>query len=140
MKTFPITKGQRGLIKLAQAQLDIADDDYRQMLKERYGVTSCTKLTFRQAGDFIEELKVKGFEFTGSRSTVHGSRRTGNEPQDQKIRATWLALYDCGIIRDPSDRAMLAFVKRMTGKDALPWCTIPDKQKVIEALKKMGDR
>lgn len=142
-QTSSITTGQKGLIKMAQAQLGITDEDYRLMLQERYGVRSCTNLSFSQAGHFIDELKGKGFEFTGqsrdAKSCV-STRRAGAEPQDQKIRATWLTLYDCGIIRDPAERAMLAFVKRITGKDALPWCSVADKQKVIEALKKIGER
>ena len=142
-KTWHITKGQIGVIKIAQAHLGISDDDYREMLQERYGVQSCTLLSFSQAGHLIDELKSKGFEFTGkcrdAKSCV-STRRAGDEPQDKNIRATWLTLYDCGIIRDPAERAMLAFVKRITGKDALPWCSTQDKARVIEALKKMGER
>ncbi|HEX9078103.1 MAG TPA: phage protein GemA/Gp16 family protein [Desulfuromonadaceae bacterium] len=58
----PITKGQITTIKMAQAQLCIADEDYREMLYERYRVRSCTKLTFNQAGHFITELQKKGFQ------------------------------------------------------------------------------
>ncbi|HEX9080246.1 MAG TPA: phage protein GemA/Gp16 family protein [Desulfuromonadaceae bacterium] len=56
-----ITKGQITTIKMAQAQLCIADEDYREMLYERYRVRSCTNLTFNQAGHFITELQKKGF-------------------------------------------------------------------------------
>jgi phage gp16-like protein len=139
-----ITSKQISVIKLAQGQLGIGDDDYRALLQDRFRVKSCKDLTFNQAGALIEELKVKGFDFIGrdvkSDSSLGKTARAGNEPQDQKIRAMWLTLYDCGIIRDPLERAMLAFVKRQTGRDALPWCSVAEKQNVIEALKKMGER
>ncbi len=138
-----ITKGQISVIKMAQGKLGITDDDYRALLKDRFKAKSCKDLTFKQAGALIEELQEKGFVLVGANnhSPVRESPpRTGNEPQDQKIRAMWLALYDCGIVRDPSERAMLAFVKRQTGLDALPWCSVAEKQMVIESLKKMGDK
>ena len=139
-----ITKGQISVIKMAQGQLGITDDDYRSMLQERFKVRSCTKLTFNQAGILIEELQKKGFELRPHSSLVEKvegktkPRRAGNEPQDQKIRALWLELHELGIIRDSSEQAMLAFVKRQTGRDALPWCSVTEKQMVIESLKKMG--
>lgn len=137
-----ITKGQISVIKMAQGKLGITDDDYRTMLQERFKAKSCKELTFNQAGALIEELQSKGFVLVGARRAVplQESSRTGNEPQDLKIRAMWLSLYDCGIVRDPSTTAMLAFVKRQTGLDALPWCSVPEKQMVIESLKKMGDK
>ena len=137
-----ITKGQISVIKMAQGKLGITDDDYRALLRDRFKAKSCKDLTFKQAGALIEELQSKGFVLVGARRAVplQESSRTGNEPQDLKIRAMWLSLYDCGIVRDPSERAMLAFVKRQTGLDALPWCSVAEKSNVIEALKKMGDK
>ena len=137
-----ITKGQISVIKMAQGKLGITDDDYRALLRDRFKAKSCKDLTFKQAGALIEELQSKGFVLVGARRAVplQESSRTGNEPQDLKIRAMWLSLYDCGIVRDPSTTAMLAFVKRQTGLDALPWCSVAEKSNVIEALKKMGDK
>ena len=153
-----ITKGQISVIKMAQGKLGITDDDYRTMLQERFKAKSCKELTFNQAGALIEELQRKGFVLVGAKTVGAGpvgavrepplrepplqgeSPRVGNEPQDLKIRAMWLSLYDCGIVRDPSTTAMLAFVKRQTGLDALPWCSVAEKSNVIESLKKMGDK
>jgi len=57
----PLTAAQRTIIKMAQQELGISDDDYRSMLEERYGVRSCTSLTVKQAEYFIDELGRKGF-------------------------------------------------------------------------------
>jgi len=57
----PINKTQIGIIKMACSHLQIDDATYRDMLQDRYSVTSCTKLSYDQAGEFIRELESKGF-------------------------------------------------------------------------------
>ncbi len=58
---LPINGKQRTVIKMAVGKLGISDDDYRDGLQERFGVRSCTKLTFNQATVYIKELEDKGF-------------------------------------------------------------------------------
>lgn len=61
-KQYPISPGQKTLIKIGIKELNITEADYRDMLAERYsGKRSCTDLTFSQAGHFIKELESKGF-------------------------------------------------------------------------------
>ena len=60
-KDLLINAKQKVVIKMAQGKLQIDDETYRGMLDERFGVRSCTKLTFNQASEFIEELEGKGF-------------------------------------------------------------------------------
>lgn len=57
----PINKKQITVIKLACNSLQIDDATYRDMLQDRYGVNTCTKLSYDQAGEFIRELEGKGF-------------------------------------------------------------------------------
>ena len=61
IKKLPINGKQKTVIKMAVGKLLIDDETYRDMLQERYGVRSCTKLTFNQASEFIKELEGKGF-------------------------------------------------------------------------------
>lgn len=56
-----INRKQITVIKLACTALQIDDVTYRDMLHDRYSVTSCTKLSYDQAGEFIRELESKGF-------------------------------------------------------------------------------
>jgi len=58
---IPINNKQRTVIKIAQRNLGIPDEDYRDMLEERFKVRSSTKLSYRQASFFIRELEQKGF-------------------------------------------------------------------------------
>ena len=55
----PINRGQIAMIKILQKQRDMSDDAYRAHLARHFGVTSCTKLTMRQARNFIDLLSGK---------------------------------------------------------------------------------
>ncbi|MDR2018548.1 MAG: regulatory protein GemA [Syntrophobacterales bacterium] len=59
MTNAPINKGQIKLIKMLQKERDLSDDAYRQLLADHFGVMSCTKLTMRQARNFIDLLSGK---------------------------------------------------------------------------------
>lgn len=59
-----INRKQITVIKLACTTLRIDDATYRQMLHERFGETTCTRLSYDQAGEFIRELESKGFVLT----------------------------------------------------------------------------
>jgi phage gp16-like protein len=56
------------------------------------------------------------------------------------VRGLWLELHQAGVVKDPSERALNRWVKRMTGVDALRWLTPAQMNSVIEALKKWNDR
>ncbi|MDA8428169.1 MAG: DUF1018 domain-containing protein [Geobacteraceae bacterium] len=57
----PINGKQITIIKMACNFLGIPREEEHDMLEERYGVRSCTKLTYDQASEFIRELEGKGF-------------------------------------------------------------------------------
>jgi len=62
------------------------------------------------------------------------------DKMSKKILALWITLHRAGKVRDGSDRALMSFVKRQTGKDHLKWCSVEDKSAVIEALKNWEER
>lgn len=66
-KTTPIQPVQISIIKMAQAQLAIDDDDYRDLLTARFGVSSCTHLDSYQASLLIAEFERKGFHLVSSK-------------------------------------------------------------------------
>ena len=57
-----------------------------------------------------------------------------------KVRALWWTLYWLGAIDQPDDRAIGAFVKRQTGRDALRFLDARAAHRVIEALKDWATR
>ncbi len=54
--TRPISKSQIRAIKCRQRAMGFDDDTYRGMLRERYGVESCTRLTMAEGHDLIDYL------------------------------------------------------------------------------------
>lgn len=52
----PISKSQIRAIKCRQRGMGLDDDTYRGMLRERYGVESCTRLTMAEGHDLINHL------------------------------------------------------------------------------------
>lgn len=56
-----IEKIQIKLIKIAQKQIGLSDDEYRTILSDRYWVNSCTDLSYKDASDLIDYFKELGF-------------------------------------------------------------------------------
>lgn len=80
---YPVSAGQVKTIKMACRALGISRETEHDMLDERYGVRSCTKLTFRQAGHFIQELESKGFTI---RPNPNAKPKKQQHPRPQRRR------------------------------------------------------
>lgn len=133
-------KGLYGKIKIACKQLGIPDEDYRALLATRYsGKTSATALSLGELEDLIGYFKAQGWVPVKGRAPARaGSRKLADGVEAAKARALWISLYHLGVVRDPAEAALAAFVKRQTGANALEW--VRDWEPVIEALKKMAER
>jgi hypothetical protein len=59
-----ISKIQIKLIKIGQKQIGLSDEQYRDMLSDRYWKHSCTELTYKEASDLIDHFKTLGFAVT----------------------------------------------------------------------------
>jgi hypothetical protein len=60
-----ISPTQIKLIHIAKQQLGLSDEEYRELLRERYMGCfegSCKELTYQEAHDLIEHFKSMGFE------------------------------------------------------------------------------
>jgi phage gp16-like protein len=126
-------------IHIAKKDLGLDDDTYRAMLLELTGKSSSKDLTDQQLGKLMHHLKKRGFKPkapVGSGS----QRRQANDPESTKIRALWLFLYEIGLVNNPSEAALAAYVKRQTGVDDLHWLNSLQCERVIESLKKWAMR
>jgi len=140
--------GLLGKAAIAVKQLGLADEDLRAILRERYGVASRSQLDVGQLADLIEHFKSKGFQESAPRNArgPTGKGRTqADHPEARKMRALWLSLHHLGVVRDPSERALVEFAKRVTGGSqtglsAIQWIKDADAQKVVEALKDWASR
>lgn len=127
--------GLIGIIHVAKSQLGMDDDTYRALLLDLTGKDSCSKLTRAEQWQVIEELKRKGFQ----KKPTHKGKHLISDPQAKKIRALWLTMADCGIVRDRSEKALAKCMRRFTGR-TLEDANVKQCQAMIEILKQWFDR
>lgn len=118
-------------IHIAKKQLAMDDDAYRAMLKNIGGVESAKDLSQSAVGRVLAHLKRCGFKAVAKKS----DRKQADDAQSRKIRALWLQLHQLGAVRDPSEQALAAWIRRMGKVDALQWLPTDVASKAIEELK-----
>ena len=145
MKTSPERRALNGKVHIAKKALGLEDEDYRAILSNRYGRMSSADLSDTQLVDLVEHFKSLGFKPQKKAPAKAGPRRQAQGAEHRKIRALWLSLYNLGIVDDPSETALAAFAKRVSGGkakgvDALQWVHGENSLKTIEALKSWAAR
>lgn len=134
----PVEAGRVRLIRLihvARRELRLDDDVYRAMLRAETGADSSAKLSVPQLERVLARMKRAGFKVN-----VKVGRKLDRAPQSRKIRALWLDLHARGVVRDPSEKALAAWVKRESGTEDLAWIDSAQAARLIERLKLWGKR
>jgi len=130
------------LIHVGKRDLSLDDDTYRAILQRFGGKSSSAELTVAELETVLEHLRQSGFQIrtkTGSRKAMP-SRPLAQDAESRKIRALWLFLHEIGVVKNPSEAALAAYVKRMAGVDALQWLNSEQSERLIEAMKKWAMR
>ena len=84
----------------------------------------------------VEHLRGQGFK-----SASNGARKGLQGKYAKKLQALWIAGWNLGVFRDRRDAALIAFVKRQTGVDAVRFVHDPDDAaKAIEGIKSWVER
>lgn len=122
-------------IKIGQKQINMDDDQYRDMLEDRYDKRSAAELNAKELADCIEHM-----ERLGAAYTPRPQKKLADDPQARKIRSLWLELADMGAVRNRSEEALEAYVKRQTRVEKLEWLSGAEASNVIESLKMWRDR
>jgi phage gp16-like protein len=120
-------------IHIAKKALGLDDDTYRALLQRVGGVDSARDLDASARGRVLAELRRGGWKPKPPRAAA--SRVLASEPQARKIRALWLALFEAGAVRDPSETALAHYVRRQTGVERLQWLDTRQANRAIESLK-----
>jgi len=141
MSAAAIQKNDRArlvrLIHVAKRALALDDETYRAMIHEVCdGKTSAADLSVPELDAVLKRMKRGGFKVRSARA----DRALACDPQSSKIRALWLDLAGMGVVKNSSEAALAAFVKRMTKVDALQWLSAQQASTVIEQLKKWKRR
>lgn len=120
-------------IQTAKSQLKIDEDDWRNHILPRFGAkeingrVSLKSLSIEQMQSLLDSLRSKGFE-----------KPSGTKPFDQLayIRLLWRELHEMGVVKNPSEKAIIAWAKHyFEGLDCLEWLNVKQKIKLIQALK-----
>jgi phage gp16-like protein len=136
-------KARYALINIARNDLGLDEDTYRGLLHSVTGKSSLRTMTVRELDQVIDRMKADGFKpISKPKSPPRraGARTLADDRQSRKMRALWISGFHLGVIRDPSEAALVAFAKRLTGADALQWTVSEGANDVIEALKDMLER
>lgn len=124
------------LIHVAKRDRRLDDDTYRQLLDNYTGLSSTKDMSVKQLEDVMEALYKLGFRTTFKKP----GKITATDEQSKKIRSLWLEMVEAGFIRDSSERAINAYVHRITGVGRLEWLGTDQASRVIETLKKWQKR
>jgi len=137
----PIRNARLAKIHIAKKELRLDDAAYRAVIGRLFpGKSSSAQLSDRQLDELLEHFKAEGFKPAKSRPVRSGRRPMADGEQARKLRALWLSLYHLGEVRNPTEDALAAYVKRTTRVAALQWLDVDSASKAIEGLKKMAER
>jgi phage gp16-like protein len=126
-------------IHVAKKQLDLDEDCYRDLLRRTTGKDSCSQMSDDQLDLVIGAFKVLGFKPTASVKKA-GIRKLADSPQAKMIRGMWLDLHQMGAVKNPSEDALAAYVKRIAKVDDLHWIDGKAADLVINTLRSWKER
>lgn len=125
------------LIHVAKRDLAMDEETYRAALQRVGKKDSAAAMTIPELEKVLEHLKRSGFKVRSKRKP---SRALALDAESRKIRALWLFLHQLGAVKNPAEEALAAYVKRITGVDALQWLSGDQSETLIETLKKWAMR
>lgn len=124
-------------IKAAERKLGMDKEAHRLMVFNLTGKDSLTKCDSGYLKAILTHLnKLTGYK----RVEADGAeRRLDTSPEASKLRALWLLLHRLGAVRNPSEVALAAYVKRIAKVDDLHWAR-EKIEPLIEGLKAWAAR
>ena len=122
-------------IHVAKNQLNLDDDQYRDVLRRVTGKDSAAQCRYSQLVDLINEFKALGWKTPKKKAF-----RCAPSDGIKKIYALWGELQTAGAVQSTDKTALDAFVKKYTGIDSVQWLPPEQSQKIIEILKQWVKR
>lgn len=129
------------LVQIGKRELQMDDEAYRDLLEEVTGQRSSRGLPDFKLSMVIDRMKSLGF-VPRQQSQSQTNQRRYRSSEAPKILAIWITMFKQGFVRNGSDQALDAYVKRMTsqinggsGVAKLEWAKTEQAVYVLEALK-----
>jgi hypothetical protein len=132
---MPPTKADYAKINIACKELGL---DKHQLISDRYKVESSKQLNAWQLADLYKHFSRLGWKVKRSKTSKTSPKY--NDAQKRMVVALWITLAKAGVVKNSSDNALQAYVKRMTRIDNLRWCDGADCDRLIESLKSWAKR
>lgn len=131
------------LLRVGKQELGWDDEFYYGIFLPMQGAAlkdgkySATTLSNTQLFSAVEAMRQKGFKlrYKSGNKPAAQHRTLADDSQSRKIRALWLELHAAGKVRNPAEESLCAYIKRLTGIDALQWLSTAQASQVIESLK-----
>lgn len=142
--TYPTRSGtelrnaELAQIHLAKKQLGLDDDTYRAVLWTVGRVKSAKDLDWTGRKALLEHFRAKGWKPAPPRKAKASTPMKAG--QDAMVKALWLKLHEAGKVRDPSDAALGAWLKRNHWPERPEWLDYKQVNQAIEGLKKWLER
>lgn len=135
-------------IHVLKSKLGLPEEDYRALLKsltrsaaQPDGKSSTKNMSERERQQVRDHMQREAERAGVAHPSASGwQAKRAASPQERKVWAIWNALRRSGHIKDNSKKALNAWVKRTVQVDALEFCTGPQLDTLIEALKRWQDR
>lgn len=125
------------LIQVARRDLGLDEPNYRGILFAQGGNDSLAAMSIDGMQKVLDYLKAQGFKVRSTKT----DRKQATGKDASKVRALWLFLHELGAVRDPSEAALTAYVKRIAKVDDVQWMRSGRRvEMVIESLKKWAMR
>ena len=125
------------LIQVARRDLGLDEPNYRGILFAQGGNDSLAAMSIDGMQKVLDYLKAQGFKVRSTKT----DRKQATGKDASKVRALWLFLHELGAVRDPSEAALTAYVKRIAKVDDVQWMRGAGREElVIESLKKWAMR
>lgn len=123
-----------GLIHAAKRDLGLSDENYRAELIKVTGKSSSGDMNEAERAAVLARFRELGWKPQAKSGRGPAGRASGKYAP--KLQALWIAAWNLGLVRNPDDRAMIAFVKRQTGVEHTRFLTdAAAAYMAIEALK-----
>lgn len=132
------------LIHVGKRELGLDDDVYRALLMGSVQKDSTSAMSVPELERVLERMKRSGFKVRVKSARPPAQSRPGRPlaqyPEARKVHALWLFLHQLGAVKNPSEEALAAYVKRIAKVDALQWTNGNQTEALIETLKKWAMR
>lgn len=129
-----LRNAELAMIHIARKDLGLDDDTYRDVLWTVGRVRSSKDLDWTGRKKLLEHFKAKGWKPSAPRKAKATKPVAPGQPG--LVRSLWDELHAAGKVRDPSDQALGAWLRRNGWPERVEWLDGKQVTSAIEALKK----